>query len=361
MSKLDFNNKVKIQHQKSYPIVGCDHSEINVMPELKLFRYKYSYQENDPSPAGNGDDIGFSLVFGNYGELSWETDDETPTLEDNLVIESPVNLKLMHLCLPCGFKLYIYSDDMDASTELKTGMTLIPGTYTLQLRKCEVSEEDLSEEEEDCTPYFDVPCHFICCISMLFQVEFPPCTSDSDSGDCSTNNPIYNGNFEESPHGVNKIPGWEVSSNDGKTKTVKKAKLKNSCKEFEHEYTAYEGDYFALLSTDNSKKYDYMSQTFEVCAGDKLEGFAFFFNEGCFDNSSSAKISILNDNSEIVHTIFSRESIDIEPRYGSSEDWEYWACLFDEDGTYTLRCEVDNGENEDSSYLGVDAVNIIHS
>ncbi|MDZ4993683.1 hypothetical protein GNF80_11985 [Clostridium perfringens] len=358
MSKLDFNNKVKIQHQTSYPIVGCDHSEVNVMPELRLFRYKYSYQENDPNPAGNGDDIGFSLVFGNYGELSWQTDGETPTLEDNLVIENPVNLKLMHLCLPRGFKLYIYSDDMDASTELLTGMPLTPGNYTLQLRKCEVSEENLSEEEEECTPYFNVPCHFICCISMLFQVEFPPCSPDSGSGDCSTNNPISNGNFEESPHGVNKIPGWEVASNDGKTKTVKKAKLKNSCKDFEYEYTAHEYDYFALLSTDSSKKYDYMSQTFEVCAGDTIEGHAFFFNEDCFDNSSSAEINILDDNSDIVYTVFTGESNADYPQYGST-DWKDWSYTFEEGGTYTIRCEVDNGENENSSYLGVDAVNII--
>lgn len=358
MSKFDFNNKVKIQHQTSYPIVGCDHSEVNVMPELKLFRYKYSYQENDPNPAGNGDDIGFSLVFGNYGELSWYTDGETATLEDNLVVENPVNLKLMHLCLPCGFKLYIYSDDMAYPTELQTGTVLYPGTYTLQLRKCEMSEEDLSEEAENCTPYFDVPCHFICCISMLFQVEFPPCSPDSGSGDCSTNDPIYNGNFEESPHGVNKIPGWEVSSNDGKTKTVKKAKLKNSCKEFEYEYTAHEDDYFALLSTDSSKKYDYMSQTFEVCAGDTIEGHAFFFNEGCFDNSSSAEINILDDNSDIIATPFTGESNSIHPQYGST-DWEDWSYTFKEGGTYTIRCEVDNGENDESSYLGVDAVNII--
>ncbi|MDZ5255167.1 hypothetical protein [Clostridium sp. LIBA-8841] len=355
MSKLDFNNKVKIKQQTTYPIVGSNNAEVNVMPELRLFRYKYSYQENDPNPAGNGDDIGFSLVFGNYGELSWETDNRTPTLEDTLVIEKPVNLKLMHLCLPCGFKLYMYSDDMDAATELQTGMPLIPGTYTLQLRKCEMSEEDLSEEE--CTPYFDVPCHFICCISMLFQVEFPPCSPDSDSGDCSTS-PISNGDFEESPHGVDKIPDWEVSSDDGKTKTVKKAKLKNISKEFQHEYTAPLNNYFALLSADSSKNYDYISQSFEVCAGDKIEGHAFFFNEGSSDNGSSAEINILDNESNIAYNLFTGESNNSDPGYGSTY-WEDWSYTFEEGGSYTIRCEVDNGENEYSSYLGVDAVNII--
>lgn len=358
MSKLDFYNKVKMKEQKNPTIVGSNNSQVNVMPQLKLFRYKYSYQANHPEPAGNGDDIGFSITFGNYGELAWETDGVNPTLEDNLVIESPINLKLMHLCLPYGFKLFaVRKNDIAVdANELVRYMTLSPGTYTLQLRKY---EEDLSDEEEQYTPCFNIPCHFICCISMLFQVEFPPCPPDSDSEDCSTS-PISNGDFEESPHGVDKIPGWEVSSDDGKTKTVKKAKLRNSSKDFQNEYTAPKNDYFALLSADSSKNYDYISQSFEVCPGDTIEGYAFFFNEGSSDNSSNAEITIFDDESRIVHTPFTKESNGSEPEYGST-DWEHWSYTFEEGGVYTIRCEVDNGENSDSSYLGVDAVNIIPS
>ncbi|MEG2841489.1 MAG: hypothetical protein RR886_09105 [Cellulosilyticaceae bacterium] len=95
------------------------------------------------------DDIGFTLVFGNYGEFPYIAPKGKPTVEDKLIVKSPINLKLMRLALNDGYKLF-YG---------------IIGIYNLQLRKYDITLNDYIAD-------FDIPPHYISCFSMLFQIEF---------------------------------------------------------------------------------------------------------------------------------------------------------------------------------------------
>lgn len=140
---------------------------IDIQGEIKIFAKKYKHSEAECSSnpkASKGDDIGFTFVFGNYGEFDYTAQKNQPTIEDELSIQKPVNLKLMSLCLGDGYKVFYGNTDTEVKVCDKFYGQI--GTYNLQVRKL-VNGEYIAD--------FDLPCHYICSISILFQIEFPSC------------------------------------------------------------------------------------------------------------------------------------------------------------------------------------------
>lgn len=139
--------------------------EIEVQAEIKVFVEKYKHSEGDCQgmKPGNGDDIAFTIVFGNYGEFAYVAPTAKPTVTDTLKVKAPVNLKLMTLHLAADYKLY-YGN---TSKEVQVGDVLYGavGSYKLQLRKYDATANDYVAD-------FDLPSHYIGCVSMLYQIEF---------------------------------------------------------------------------------------------------------------------------------------------------------------------------------------------
>ncbi len=169
-SEIPFRNNVTVS-SVGYACPMDLTQSVDVEGEVKIFAHKYSHSEAECKPntkPGKGDDIGFTLVFGNYGEFSYVAVPGTPTVEDTLFIQSPVILKLMSLCLCDNLRLYNITDKKVVEVCDK----FYGGTpYLLQVQK---------KDGTAYKPDFDLPCHSIFCISMLFQVEFPACPKCPD-------------------------------------------------------------------------------------------------------------------------------------------------------------------------------------
>ncbi|SCI74678.1 Uncharacterised protein [uncultured Clostridium sp.] len=355
MAQLDYNNAVALDTGTTV-ISGNSSAQINIVGEAKLFKAKYAHQENENSV--NGDDVGFTIVFGNDGDLTWEQPrPNIPTLEDTLSIDSPVDLKLVHLSLPCDFQLWVLSRDgveLTNPRQVEVCDIFNSGTYVLQLRKLVDGEY---------TPYFNIPCNSIESFSILFQVRFANCPPCDD--DCS-NEDVFNGDFELPPFDTeNIVTGWTAAvsaTGDPFAKTVASANLINSNTGFNKNYTPVSGNYFALLKTNGPSGYTTISQTIEVCPGDTIQGYAFFFTTEPFSGvfySDNARIRILDENNVVVAVPFDKSGVNTPPAYGST-DWLKWSYTFTEGGIYTIEHGVINAlDSEGDSYIGIDAVEIV--
>ena len=234
MPRIGFKNIVSYEDPECSnlpdPTEGDGQVTIPVLAEVKLWREKYFHIENPNDDQGNptvgkGDDISFVLVFGNDGEITCENDEanENPSVEDTLEIQDPIRLKLMSLCIGEDYELWVVSDN-GTDYQVERCHIFEPGNYTLQLRK--------KVDDGEATPYFDIPCHYICCVSMLFQIEFPACPQCPD--DCVSEE-IVNGSFE-----TQNFDGWNV---EGESEEATATVTTNGG----GIPTAECGDYFALL------------------------------------------------------------------------------------------------------------------
>ncbi|WP_252225941.1 hypothetical protein [Clostridium sp. ZBS2] len=178
--------KVNYLNQASFDPTDSDCDVINQVPiiiksETKVFSYKYVYSEADcdcrrECYPGKGDDVGFTLIFGNYGEENYCPDPATdPTVHDILDLSQITNasLKVMSICADCHFKIYDVTDPANP-IEVTTGTEFMGGSsYTLEIRKCD-------DNDQNCTAAFCLPCHSVFCLSILFQIEFEGCINDSE-------------------------------------------------------------------------------------------------------------------------------------------------------------------------------------
>lgn len=183
MSKIPFKNKIDCCIPEPKPIECCE-VDISVLAEIKLWCKKYVHLED--CKVGKGDNIGFILTFSNDGEITSPADPKCPSVEDTLVINCPICLKLISLCLCDEYELWVVDDSSHNPCDYKVEpcQTFSKGEYKLQLRK-------KVRENKPAIPYFDIPCNYICCISMLFQIEFPcdecPCLSNQMKNESSDN------------------------------------------------------------------------------------------------------------------------------------------------------------------------------
>ena len=356
MAQLNYINTVGVETGDT-AISGNDTAEITIVAEARLFTAKFAHQENEN--VENGDNIGFTIVFGNDGDIAWEQPrPNILTLEDTLDIESPIALKVVYLSLPCDYQLWVVSRDgveLTNPRQVEVCDIFSSGEYILQLRKL---------VEGEYTPYFDIPCNSMDSFSVLFQVQFANCPGCPDN--CSGED-VFNGDFELPPFETESVvTGWDVvlsAVGDPFAKTVASANLTNPNSGFNKNYLPISGAHFALLKTDGATNYTTVSQTIEVCPGDTIQGYAFFFTtepyQGVFyvDN---ARIRIIDQNDVVVSIPFNQSGVNMAPAYGST-DWIKWSYTFTEGGIYTLEHGVANGgdDSEGDSYMGIDAVEIV--
>ncbi|MSR91944.1 hypothetical protein [Inconstantimicrobium porci] len=191
---------------------------------------------------------------------------------------------------------------------------------------------------------------------MLFSVS--GCNGGGNTPACAAN-PIDNGDFELLPHETNNVVSlWDVAhSGTGYAKTTAKAVLTNNdpLRGFTRTYNPISGDYFALLKTGSSKAAPTsLSQTFTACAGDTIQGSAFFFTGEtariCV-NHDSASVDIYNENGNRVTNLFNAAGNYNQPQFGTT-DWMDWSYTFTKDGTYRLVGRVTSADNnyEDSYF-----------
>jgi len=120
-------------------------------------------------------------------------------------------------------------------------------------------------------------------------------------------------------------------------------------------YTAANGDRFALLQNGDQNESTYISQNFTVDAGDIIGGWAFFstredpINDPGFNDQCSVDIM---DGATLVDRVFYADTYDANWPDGP---WTYWSWEAPSAGNYTLLARVVNiGDSEVSSYMGLD-------
>lgn len=165
--KIEFKNNIRVNEAEMNCLWDTEKT-IEIQGEVKIFAKKFAHSEAEcvrGAVASKGDDIGFTLVYGNYGEFCYEAPRNNPTVEDQLYIQSPASLKLMSLCINDeNTRLF----NVTKREEVKVGDIFEGGRpYKLQVQKLNNMRQWIAD--------FDIECHSICCISMLFQIEFPIC------------------------------------------------------------------------------------------------------------------------------------------------------------------------------------------
>lgn len=170
--QIPFKDEVKLE-TKSYKCPVTNPEPIVVSGEVKIFGHKYAHTEAECVPhtlPGKGDDIGYTLVFGNYGELTYNPHDCDSTVVDTLTVECPINLKLMNICTCNDFKLF----NAKTGLPVKRCDIFYGGiVYKLEVRKLKPHGDPNCPEDYEAD--FNLPCHSIYCISLLFQIDFPAC------------------------------------------------------------------------------------------------------------------------------------------------------------------------------------------
>lgn len=171
-SQINFKDDVNLYGK----VINCpvtNPEPVVVYGEVKIFGHKYSNTEAECVPGtlpGKGDDIVYTLVFGNYGELTYKACNNDSTVVDTLSVESPINLKLMNICTCENFKLF----NAKTGLPVKRCDVFYGGTpYKLEVRK--LKKNGNPECYDDYEADFNLPCHSVYCISMIFQIDFPAC------------------------------------------------------------------------------------------------------------------------------------------------------------------------------------------
>ncbi|KMT22292.1 hypothetical protein [Clostridium cylindrosporum] len=143
MSIISYQDNIGISPGTSGP-VAVPPQTINIQGQSEVFGNKFTFWQGQPTNPGVGDDLGFTLVFGNYGETDFPAGGVDATVEDTLTVPAGVTLELKSVSLPPSFIIGTW--DGVAFTPLTLGQTFVGapvnGTvYTLQLRQGPLSNE----------------------------------------------------------------------------------------------------------------------------------------------------------------------------------------------------------------------------
>lgn len=158
--------------------------KLEIENEVKVFSYKFMNTEgscsNPPRKATHGDSVVFTLVFGNYGEADYIPNNNTPTVEDILFIESPIVLTLKSICvgngiggfgeLPSTYRLYNLTDN-----KVVTQCDKFYGNKTYNLQVQRLSTYAIPPNPPGWYNNFALRCHSINCITMLFEIQYTGC------------------------------------------------------------------------------------------------------------------------------------------------------------------------------------------
>ncbi|NFL60032.1 hypothetical protein FDB62_12825 [Clostridium botulinum] len=349
MAKVNYINQASF-HDPGVDCLKITEAPIIIKAETKVFSYKYVFSEADCNCSencypGKGDDVGFTLIFGNYGEETYTPTSTTdPTVIDTLDLSNIYNasLKVMDLCIGKNFKVFDITGVTPGSgqgTEVIPGETEFIGgsVYTLEIREC----YENPETGEKCTAAFCLPCHSVFCITMLFQVEFTPCSKLKNGGFCNGTTPS--------------LENWIAIPATGGGTVQAVASYTSSTNV---NVTPKDGDCgFALLKTGANEVKSILKQTFEVKSGDVLSFYAFFDLMDIPGWPDEAQVIVIkNSSGNVIDTIVTKNA------HYVSTDWEYYSYNVEECGTITFEASVKNVREPilPDGYLAIDAVTITH-
>lgn len=346
MTKINYNNTAAFYSDDNF----CGLSPVQpilIKDELKLFAHKYVYSEADcgcpegqECYPGKGDDVGFTLVFGNYGERTYcPPADCEPTVEDLLDLTGIVgsSLAVTYICLPAGMKLVVVATDNPnfiVPADVVSGVIFEGGyTYTLQVQKQLL--------DGSYTPCFKLQCHSVCSISVLFQVEFTGCTNP-----CCDD--LRNGSFEYENYCS--LDYWNPSSapDGGFVAATTDFTFPN-----DFQLTPDDGSCFALLTGGAADVYTSIKQTFKVEPGQTLSFSAFFYLDDLNSYDEAMVVSIkTEDGTTLVSMTHTSNYI--------STDWEPFVWGFgDYHGCLTFEAKVKNTRDTIvTPYLAIDNVQL---
>ncbi|WP_252229109.1 hypothetical protein [Clostridium sp. ZBS15] len=346
--------KVNYLNQASFYDTSSNCFKINEVPiiiksETKVFSYKYVYSEADCDCRencypGKGDDIGFTLVFGNYGEETYSPLNPTDsTVIDILDLSNIYNasLKVMSICADCHFKIFDITGvtpGTGGGTEIIPGVTEFVGgnVYTLEIRECD-------ENDENCTAAFCLPCHSVFCASILFQVDFEPCTRLD----------LENGSFCEGEEPS--LDGWIAipASGGGSVQAVSSYTSSTG-----FNLTPQDGDCgFALLKGGDAGVKSILKQTFDVKQGDSIDFYAFFDLSDFPGWPDEAQVIVVkNSSGDVIDTIVTQNA------HYVSTNWEPYHYDVTVCGRITLEASVEEAPTIEPpyGYLAIDAVTVTH-
>lgn len=347
MTRINYNNTAAFYSEDN----SCGLSPVQpilIKDELKLFAYKYIYSEADCGCSdgqdcypGKGDDVGFTLVFGNYGERTYcPPEDCEPTVEDLLDLTGIVgsSLAVTDICLPEGMKLVVVAT---TNTNFTVPTDVVPGiifeggyTYTLQVQQ--------NSGGGVYTPCFSLQCHSVCCISVLFQVEFTDCTNH-----CCDD--LQNGSFEDEESCTLDHWNTSIASDGGFVSATTDYTFPN-----DFELNPYDGSCFALLAGGAADEYTSIKQTFNVEPGQTLSFSAFFYLGDSSGYDEAMVVSIKTEGGATLGSVTHTANY-------ISEDWETFAWdVGAYHGCITFEAKVKNTVDEIATpYLAIDNVQIL--
>ncbi|NFG62216.1 hypothetical protein [Clostridium sp. CMCC3677] len=320
---------------------------ITIKKEIKVFSYKYVYSEGDcgcsiePCNPGKGDDIGFLLVFGNYGEETYHPIDSQSTVRDtlDLTLIEKASLKVMDICTNCDFIIYNITDDK----VVEKGDSFDGGVeYILEVRKC-------CDESEEYYGDFCLPCHSVFCASILFQVEFEDCNEpgpEPEPGD-----DFVNGGFEV--EGKCSLDGWtKIDIPAGFVKATDEFKYKKDGEN--KELKGKDSKCFALLRSGKVNESAILKQSVDVVVGQVIDYYAFFhLTEGPQSDPAVAKVVIKNTDG-VVRDTFTHSVPYI------SDDWEHHQYIITVTETIVFEASISKPTSPVAmhGYLAIDEVNL---
>lgn len=171
---------------------------IKIRSDLNIFAYKYVYSQTGFQNLngrdiddwdcdchhdwtrripGKGSDIGFSLIFGNYGDRTYIASGTIPTVEDFLDLRDTPGVVLNVMDVSIGSNTVenltlVYSDDNGISFN-----PIIPG-YLPNPTRLFGGIRYIFRVLNNNLIAFNLPCHSIFSISALLQVENAGCLRD---------------------------------------------------------------------------------------------------------------------------------------------------------------------------------------
>lgn len=341
MSKIEYKNLMEFNQPTESDCPLSPQETMYIKDEIKIFAYKYMFSEADctrcPNDVpGKGDDLGFALVYGNYGERCYypSTSNPIPTVEDVLDLSNieSVSIEVMDVCLPKDMIMVIVAIDnnpITPSVKVEKGYKFVGGhTYTLQIQ---------SGTNGNYTPYFCLCCHQICCASILGQIDFTACIPESG-------NTLVNGDFNV--RGVCSLDGWTIENNVQATNDARDVNNGNSVI-----VDPSEDICVALLSVPSDQDpAAILSQTFLVSPSTTTRTLSFDYYYS---------IPLGDSSNEVSFTLNNNTPVDLQA--SAPYSWNNYSVVLPADycGAITIKFKIDNDADFDDDYYVLAIKNVM--
>lgn len=181
-AKIKFDDEIKVKDPTCDPV--SFKLDICVKGKIKLWCKKCFHVSDDNDSrryhcdpncceVEKGSNLGIILCFGNDGvsKCCGDKSKKVHSVSDRLCIPRNLKLKLVDCCIPKDYCIWVYKrgcNDNPIIIDYKNPKSFRDLTF------CEGEYDLVLSTRDECNggKYFDIPCNFICCLSLLFEVDF---------------------------------------------------------------------------------------------------------------------------------------------------------------------------------------------